>query len=96
MVKEYCKCEVSKILVEGVFDWADLRDCSYVFATATTQVSIGLFIRLMKSREFANAGSLLNAKAGLSLEERAGNSYCRIGNSERTVPSGCTYLQQLE
>lgn len=71
VVKEHRRGDVSNILVEDILDWANIRNCSHVFTTATAGLNRAeqmLFVRLMKSHGFDNVGPVLAADLGGSAD----------------------------
>ncbi len=71
VVKEHRRGDVSNILVEDILYWANIRNCSHVFTTATAGLNRAeqmLFVRLMTSHGFDNVGPVLAADLGVSAD----------------------------
>ena len=67
VVKEHRRGDVSNVLVEDILAWANIRNCSHVFTTATAGLNRAeqmLFVRLMKSHGFDDVGPVLAADLG--------------------------------
>ena len=67
VVREHRRGDVSNVLVEDILAWANIRNCSHVFTTATAGLRKAeqmLFVRLMKSHGFDNVGPVLAADLG--------------------------------
>ena len=67
VVREHRRGDVSNVLVEDILAWANIRNCSHVFTTATAGLSKAeqmLFVRLMKSHGFDDVGPVLSADLG--------------------------------